>query len=114
MDALLVYANIQSQNECTFWIRGSSGRLCVDLIPENSAHLWNALVAPIPILSGIKPSEDLNQEAVATDALTLEQYHDICYWNLREHRILYCSTSAAVNLNAMGKNQQKSTKMAIS
>jgi hypothetical protein len=100
LDALLVYIDIQSQNECTFWIRRSSGRLCVDLIPANSAHLWDADGTDVSPLPGIKPSESPTQEAMAIDSLTLEQYHEICYWNLsRQH--LSSSTSATVNLSAI-------------
>jgi enterochelin esterase-like enzyme len=42
-----------------------------------------------------------NQEAMAIDALTLEQYHEICRWNLGRLQHLYCSTSATANLNAI-------------
>jgi hypothetical protein len=72
----------------------------VDLVPANSAHLWNAnrTVSPLP---GIKPSEPPTQEATAINALTLSDYHRICYWNLPRHRNLYCSTSATANLNTI-------------
>jgi hypothetical protein len=36
---------------------------------------------------------------VAIDALTLDDYHRICYWHLSEEQQLYCSASATVNLN---------------
>jgi hypothetical protein len=99
--ALLVDVDIQSQNECTFWIRRSSGRLCVDLRPANSEYHWNTVGVRIPLLPRTKPSEALNQEAMAIDSLTLKQFHEICYWDLSRHRNLCCSTSATVNLNAM-------------
>jgi hypothetical protein len=72
----------------------------VDLIPENS-YYWNAVGVQIPNLPGIKPSEDLNQEAMAIESLTIEHYHEICYWNLSQRRNLYCSASATVTLNAI-------------
>jgi hypothetical protein len=52
-------------------------------------------------ISGIKSWDLLNQDAIAIDALTLEQYHTICYWNLSQFRNLYCSASATVNLNTV-------------
>jgi hypothetical protein len=52
-------------------------------------------------LPAIKSSEAPNQEAIATDALTLEQYHQICYWNLSRHQNFYCSASATVNLTTI-------------
>jgi hypothetical protein len=73
----------------------------VDLIPADFAYHWNAVGVRIPLLPGIKPSEALNQEAMAIEFLTLEQYHEICYWNLSRLRHLYCSTSATVNLNTI-------------
>jgi hypothetical protein len=73
----------------------------VDLIPANSAHLWDANGITVSPLPGIKPSEAPGQEAMAIDALTLEQYHSICYWNLSRHRHLYSSASATVNLNTI-------------
>jgi enterochelin esterase-like enzyme len=73
----------------------------VDLIPADSAYPWNTPGVHIPNLPGIKPSEAQNQEAIAIDALTLEQYHQICYWNLSQSRNFYCSASATVNLNTI-------------
>jgi hypothetical protein len=72
----------------------------VDLIPGDIEYLWT-VVAKISPLQKIKPLEVLNQEAMAMaiDTLTLEQYHQICYWNLSQRRVLYCSASATVNLN---------------
>jgi hypothetical protein len=100
-DALLVYADIQFQNECTLWIRRSSGRLCVDLIPANFARVWNVNGTTVSPLPGIKPSEAPAQEAMAIELLTLEQYHKICYWNLSRFRTFHSSTSATVNPNAI-------------
>jgi hypothetical protein len=73
----------------------------VDLIPANSAHLWDACGTEISPLPGIKPSDALNQEAIAIDSLTIEQYHKICYWNLSRHRNLYCPASATVTLSTI-------------
>jgi hypothetical protein len=90
----------------------------VDLIPENSVSLWSALGLGIPILPGIKQLEALNKEAIAIDALTLRQYHNICFWNLSRIRQLYCSTSATVSLNtiiacALGDRLEDSVEIAL-
>jgi hypothetical protein len=73
----------------------------VDLIPADSAYPWNAAGVQILNLQAIKSSEAPAQEAMAIDALTLEHYHQICYWNLSRPRQLYCSTSTTVNLSAI-------------
>jgi hypothetical protein len=52
-------------------------------------------------ISGINSLDLPNQDAIAIDALTLEQYHIICYWNLSRHQNLYCPASASVNLNTV-------------
>jgi hypothetical protein len=75
----------------------------VDLIPANSAHLWDpypygTTISPPP---ANKPSEAPAQEAMAIDALTIEQYHEICYWYLSQHRNLHSSASATETLNAI-------------
>jgi hypothetical protein len=100
-DALLIYADIQLQSECTFWIRCSSGRLCVDLVSANFVYFRNSNGVQISALPGIKPSEAQAQEASAIDSLTLEQYHRICYWNLSQPRNLCCSASATLNVDTI-------------
>jgi hypothetical protein len=90
----------------------------VDLIPADSAHLWNVSGTRVSPLPGIKPSEALTQEAMAIDSLTLEQYHKICYWNLLQYRNFYCSASATVNLNtiimsASGDRLEDSVEIAL-
>jgi hypothetical protein len=67
---------------------------------------------------GIKPSEPPTEEATAIDALTLSDYHRICYWSLSQHRNLYCSASATVNLNAIivcpsGDRHEDSVEIAL-
>jgi hypothetical protein len=73
----------------------------VYLIPANSAYHWTVIGDRIPNLPGINPWEALNQEAIAVDALTLDQYHDICYWDLLQCRNFNCSASTTVNLDAI-------------
>jgi hypothetical protein len=71
----------------------------VDLI-RSDIRYWYHDVALIPSLWGIKRLEVPAQEAIAVDALTLEQYHEICYWDLSQRRHV-CSTAATVTLNAI-------------
>jgi hypothetical protein len=73
----------------------------VDLIPANSAHLWDANGTRVSPLPRIKPSAAPAQEAMAIESLTLEQYHEICYWDLSRRRNFYCSASATVNLHTI-------------
>ncbi|KAJ7909719.1 hypothetical protein B0H13DRAFT_2661340 [Mycena leptocephala] len=88
------------EEDFTLWIRCSSGWLCADLIPSHTAY-W---AFGLPVISHRREIESLdlpNQEAIAIDALTLEQYHKICYWGLSRCQNLYCSSSTTVNLKAI-------------
>jgi hypothetical protein len=73
----------------------------MDLIPGNMSYQWPGLVDEIPSRYPIEQLETPDQEAFAIDALALEQYHQICYWNLSRFRTFDCSTSATVNLSAI-------------
>jgi hypothetical protein len=68
----------------------------VDLIPGNLTYRWYAHVEGISSQQGIKPLE-----AMAIEALTLDDYHRICYWDLSQPRQFSCSTAATVNMAAI-------------
>ncbi|KAJ6576966.1 hypothetical protein DFH09DRAFT_1148914 [Mycena vulgaris] len=66
----------------TPWIRRSTGGLCIDLTPsttEQSIYPYcpseNLSRTPITLLGP-------DQESVIISALTLHNYHEICYWSL--------------------------------
>jgi hypothetical protein len=91
----------QLQTKCTFWIRRSSGQLCVDLVPGNIQYPWYGVLNGKSSEDRIKPLDLSNQEAIAIDSLTLIEFHHICFWNLSRYRTFDCSTSATVNLNTI-------------
>ena len=74
----------QHQPECTSWIRRSTGRLCVDLIPGDFLSYWIGPGDKISHPHGLQSLDTPNQEAVVIDSLTLEQYHEICYYDLKQ------------------------------
>ncbi|KAF7377023.1 hypothetical protein MSAN_00120400 [Mycena sanguinolenta] len=89
-------------SDCTLWIRPSTGRLCTELTPASDS-LWLDEEPPeAAALSGIY---GLNADAETIsrfiDSLTLEQYHYICDWNLRQYRHIAISASTTVNLGAV-------------
>jgi hypothetical protein len=87
---------LQFQNDCTFWIRRSTGRLCADLIPSNGFE-WRYYAAEMS-LEGITSLDALDQEAKVIDSLTIERYHSICCFALSLPRSFYISTDVTVNL----------------
>ncbi|KAJ7863402.1 hypothetical protein B0H13DRAFT_2565184 [Mycena leptocephala] len=95
-----VFQQLLWEDHLTVWIHRSSGRLCADLIPSNTQY-WSLFDRSLAFRPGIKSLDLPNEEVMAINALTLEQYHQICYWDLSRHRKFYCSASATVNLNAI-------------
>ncbi|KAJ6452818.1 hypothetical protein C8R45DRAFT_638684 [Mycena sanguinolenta] len=87
---------------CTSWIRRSTGQLCTELIPgSGNLHLdWESPESPA--LSGIY-SLSLGTENITTfiDLLTLEQYHRICDWNLGRLRRFSLSAFTTANLGVV-------------
>lgn len=62
---------------------------------------WYETVDEIPSRHPIEQLEAPDQEGIVIDALTLEKFHQICYWDLSQRRNFDCSTSATVNLNTI-------------
>ncbi|KAJ6555807.1 hypothetical protein B0H19DRAFT_1376839 [Mycena capillaripes] len=82
--------------ECTFWIRRSSGRLCMDLVQANDYPIY---LDSIPARTqGMYSSNAPNTEAKIIESLTLEQYHHICYQFLRHFRFTNISIPITLNL----------------
>ncbi|KAJ6555810.1 hypothetical protein B0H19DRAFT_136683 [Mycena capillaripes] len=86
----------QSWLECTFWIRRSSGQLCMDLVQANDYPTYlNSLPART---QGIYSSNAPNTDAKIIESLTLEQYHDICYYFLGHVQFTNISIPITLNL----------------
>ncbi|KAJ6561654.1 hypothetical protein B0H19DRAFT_1259317 [Mycena capillaripes] len=86
-------------DSCTFFIRHSTGRLCVDPVPDDDFHMFDYRV--FPASQTIKPLAALPKEAMAINFLTLDQYHDICFLHVSQHRHFYASASTTLNLGAV-------------
>ncbi|KAJ6462872.1 hypothetical protein C8R45DRAFT_1107946 [Mycena sanguinolenta] len=89
----------------TRWIRRSTGRLCIELtLTHDGLPIKIYLNSPeIPGLSRLHSVSTLSTEAITTfiDSLTLEKYHFICKWNLRQDRYITLSVSTTVNMGAV-------------
>ncbi|KAF7371668.1 hypothetical protein MVEN_00022900 [Mycena venus] len=90
--------------KCTFWIRRSTGRLCIELIPpRNSIYLEYNLdqeAVPLRIQGNYLLSASVT-DAMVIDTLTLEAYHRIFYYNLDHLRRISISTPMTVNLGTV-------------
>ncbi|KAF7337073.1 hypothetical protein MVEN_02144500 [Mycena venus] len=90
-----------SQQECTFWVRRSTGQLCADLVPGEIMHYyWQAGVAETPP-QRIESLDIPNQEAMVINSLTLAQYHKICDWDLARTRDIPISAAVTVTLGTV-------------
>ncbi|KAF7337140.1 hypothetical protein MVEN_02152000 [Mycena venus] len=88
-------------DDCTFWIRRSTGRLCAELtIPINEVFLPKYL-DEIPGLQGVHSLRTLNTEAMVIDTLTLKGYHDVCDMNLYHMQSIDILPSMIVNVGAV-------------
>jgi hypothetical protein len=76
----------------------------MDLIPpDNLTFLifaFRSLQDHIPGPQGMSLSAS-NTEAAIIESLTLEQYHEICSWNLKQLRLLRSSSPMIVNVGAV-------------
>jgi hypothetical protein len=72
----------------------------MDLTPRNFIYLSYS-VGEISHPQGITSLDTADQAATVIDSLTLEQYHDICYWELSRRRTVAISTDITVNLGVV-------------
>ncbi|KAF7337088.1 hypothetical protein MVEN_02146000 [Mycena venus] len=90
---------------CTFWIRRSTGRLCVDLQPGGFMFFWQSMTnvngPEIFYSDGIKSLNIPAEEVMIIDSLTLQQYHTVCSWELSRFRWISISSLIPVNLGAV-------------
>ncbi|KAF7333097.1 hypothetical protein MVEN_02375000 [Mycena venus] len=88
-------------DECTLWIRRSTGQLCADLTSSrNPIYLVSELDEITNIQTRRSPSA-LYTEAVVSEFLTLEAYHKICWFNLKQSRHITVSLPMTVRLGAV-------------
>ncbi|KAF7333791.1 hypothetical protein MVEN_02335900 [Mycena venus] len=86
--------------DCTFWIRRSTGRLCAELIQASEPILLDSDYG-ILVTQGISALSAPNTEGMAIESLTLEEYHHICFWNLSPYRSITASLPTTVNLGVV-------------
>ncbi|KAJ7924551.1 hypothetical protein B0H13DRAFT_2578770 [Mycena leptocephala] len=94
-----VFQQSLHSDDCTFWIRRSTGRLCADLIPSNSLK-WGYYSGEMS-LQGITSLDALDQDAKVIDSLTIEDYHSICDWPQRRFLFINISTDVTINLGTI-------------
>ncbi|KAJ6505320.1 hypothetical protein C8R45DRAFT_547173 [Mycena sanguinolenta] len=88
-------------NQCTSWIRGSSGHLCIELKPKGTPQ------PSIPLSRFSKPKNmnlllRTSSEAAALSALLLGEYHALCFRRyISQTRRISCTENATVKLGAI-------------
>ncbi|KAJ6505319.1 hypothetical protein C8R45DRAFT_547157 [Mycena sanguinolenta] len=88
-------------NQCTSWIRGSTGRLCIELKPKGIPQ------PSIPLSRFSKPDNTnsllkTDSEAAAIAALSMSEYHALCFRRyISQTRRIPCAAQATVNLGAI-------------
>ncbi|KAF7337105.1 hypothetical protein MVEN_02148100 [Mycena venus] len=91
--------------KCTFLIRRSTGRLCVDLIHGNILLFLyrHQSIRSVETVrqQGCQSLNTPDQQAMVGESLTLEQYHSICRWDLSQNQTFTIPTASTVNLGAV-------------
>lgn len=92
--------DLQDASKCIFWIRRSTGRLCVDLTPGyfSQPSFYHLQILTPESISSVR---DPNPEARVINTLDVPQYHNLCSWYLRRPRYFSVSVEAAFNLGAI-------------
>ncbi|KAJ6566326.1 hypothetical protein B0H19DRAFT_709108 [Mycena capillaripes] len=86
-----------AEEDCTFWIRRSTGHLCADLTKPNTVTYFyeTGIQAKTQRVSSWNAP---NGEAMIIENLTLRNYHAICAFHLDRYRSTIISTPVQVNL----------------
>ncbi|KAJ6512483.1 hypothetical protein C8R45DRAFT_1206575, partial [Mycena sanguinolenta] len=85
---------------CTFFIRRSTGQLCLDIVP-GSRSLVYLVPRSLLTLRGLESLAGEDSKGAVIDLLTLEQYHAIPYYELSVYRIATISSSATANIGGV-------------
>ncbi|KAF8144060.1 hypothetical protein K438DRAFT_589322 [Mycena galopus ATCC 62051] len=92
------------ENDCTFFMRSSTGRFCADLVPNypEITFFSSDRNAEETCRRGLEPLAAPDIDAAVINSLTLNQYHQVCYWhNLSLYRSTSSFSSKLVNLGAV-------------
>ncbi|KAF7352060.1 hypothetical protein MVEN_01168700 [Mycena venus] len=98
-----VYSALQQElhwDQCTDWIRCSTGRICAELAPKRLFYSSDDLDSILG-MQGIFSLSAPNTETMVIDTMMLETYHDICSKSLRRFRKLTMSLSGTANIPAV-------------
>ncbi|KAJ7676621.1 hypothetical protein DFH06DRAFT_1466084, partial [Mycena polygramma] len=105
-----LYSNFEGEtvsSECTLWIRGSTGRLCVDLMgsddPTYFCYFMKA-TGLIPEATGLLAHKALSTEAVQSmviETITLETYREVCFGTLGDFDSILVPTAATLTPGAV-------------
>ncbi|KAJ7775324.1 hypothetical protein B0H16DRAFT_41860 [Mycena metata] len=106
------YQQLLNPMHCLFWIRRSTGLLSIDFGsdfsdagdnsgPRRYASAGTGIISNRHSITSLDTSDE---ELLAIEWLSLEQFHEICYWNLSKVRPISSyavSASARINLGAV-------------
>ncbi|KAJ6512529.1 hypothetical protein C8R45DRAFT_890260 [Mycena sanguinolenta] len=91
----------QLRDNCTFFIRRSTGRFCADLVPGGTDPLYYTYESNQTSQQGLQFLAGKNSEATIINTLTMNQYHSICYWGVSVLRSMSISPSVSVNIGSV-------------
>ncbi|KAF7374139.1 hypothetical protein MSAN_00295300 [Mycena sanguinolenta] len=91
-----------SMSDCTFFIRHSNGRFCVDLVPvDYTIFHWYSSSFELSSQRGLGFLAENNSEATIINSLAVHQYHKLCYMRFSVTRNIWIHSSVALNLGSV-------------
>ncbi|KAF8181464.1 hypothetical protein K438DRAFT_1938035 [Mycena galopus ATCC 62051] len=92
-----------NDDQCTFFIRRSTGRFCADLIPNRPERMYPYSDSNTreTCQRGLELLAGPNIEKAVINSLALNQYYKICYWKLGQSRRISISTPTTTTLGAV-------------
>ncbi|KAF7330649.1 hypothetical protein MSAN_02450100 [Mycena sanguinolenta] len=88
--------------KCGYWIRPSTGRLCMDFIPcDTSLDVPSLGLGLASRPDGISSFNTPNREAAFISSITLEQYESLCYECFGKERAILIPAQSVTRLGAL-------------
>ncbi|KAJ6512518.1 hypothetical protein C8R45DRAFT_960623 [Mycena sanguinolenta] len=87
--------------DCTFFIRRSTRRFCVDLVPGGLKLPRYPQLDQLPTHQGLTCLDGADAEDTIIDSLALHHDRDICYWDFGASRSTSIATSATANIGSV-------------
>ncbi|KAJ6512528.1 hypothetical protein C8R45DRAFT_1067778 [Mycena sanguinolenta] len=97
-----IFQHSLSAEDCTFFIRRSTGRFCADLVPGGADPFYDTYGPNETTQHGFRLlAGEAAAAATIVDSLTLHKYHNMCYWQCSATRSMSIPNSTTINIGSV-------------